>query len=273
MARAGFLTSTMLGFTRALARAMVSEQIARQAGLLQSLDPRVRVIGLFTMVLAVLLSRRIAVIVALFFVAVIIAILSRVGVLMLVKRVWLVVLGFTGVIAFPAIFLTPGDPVGLPFAGGPLHITVQGVQTATLLIARVETAVTFTSLLVLCTPWTHVLKALRTFRLPQEAVMLLAMTHRYIFLLVETAGQMFESRQSRTVGLLKGAAGRRITARSAGVLLSKSIELSNEVYLAMQSRGFRGEIRILSEFHMRPYDYLGLAAFLAAGSLSAWIGR
>lgn len=272
MARAGFLTSTMLGFTRALARAMVSEQIARQVGLLQSLDPRVRVIGLFTMVLAVLLSRRIAVIVTLFFVAVIIAILSRVGVLMLAKRVWPVVLGFTGMIAFPAIFLTPGDPVAA-FAGGPLHITVQGVQTATLLIARVETAVTFTSLLVLCTPWTRVLKALRTFRLPQEAVMLLAMTHRYIFLLVETAGQMFESRQSRTVGLLKGAAGRRITARSAGVLLSKSIELSNEVYLAMQSRGFRGEIRILSDFHMRSWDYLGLAAFLAAGSLSAWIGR
>src|ERR1019366_5074030 len=54
MARGGFLTSTMLGFTRALARAMASEQIARQAGLLQSLDPRVRVVGLFTMVLAVM---------------------------------------------------------------------------------------------------------------------------------------------------------------------------------------------------------------------------
>jgi cobalt/nickel transport system permease protein len=272
MARGGFLTSTMLGFTRALARAMASEQIARQAGLLQSLDPRVRVIGLFTMVLAVMLSRRIAVIAALFLVAVIIAILSRVGIGMLVKRVWLVVLGFTGVIAFPAIFLTPGDPVAA-FAGGPVRITVQGVQTATLLIVRVETAVTFTSLLVLCTPWTHVLKALRAFRLPQEAVMMLAMTHRYIFLLVETAGQMFESRQSRTVGHVKGAEGRRITARSAGVLLSKSIELSNEVYLAMQSRGFRGEIRILSDFHMRSWDYLGLAAFLAAGSLSSWIGR
>ena len=272
MAGGGFLASAMLGFTRALARAMASEQIARQSGLLQSLDPRVRVIGLFTMVLAVMLSRRIAVIGALFVVAVIIAMLSRVSIGMLVKRVWLVVLGFTGVIAFPAIFLTPGDTVAA-FAGGPVRITVQGVQTATLLVARVETAVTFTSLLVLCTPWMHVLKALRAFRLPQEAVMMLAMTHRYIFLLVETAGQMFESRQSRTVGLLKGAEGRRITARSAGVLLSKSIELSNEVYLAMQSRGFRGEIRILSDFHMRPYDYLGLATFLVAGSLSAWIGR
>ncbi len=272
MNRGGFLASTMIGFTRALTHAMTSEKIARQAGLLQSLDPRVRVIGLFTMVLAVMLSRRIIVIGALFVVAVILAILSKVSVGMLVKRVWLVVLGFTGVIALPAIFITPGDPVAA-FAGGPLHITVQGVQTATLLVARVETAVTFTSLLVLCTPWTHLLKALRAFRLPQEAIMMLAMTHRYIFLLVETAGQMFESRQSRTVGRLKGATGRGIAARSAGVLLSKSIALSNEVYLAMQSRGFRGEIRILSDFHMRSSDYLGLAAFLTVASLSAWIGR
>ena len=114
------------------------------------------------------------------------------------------------------------------------------MTTAVLLIARVETAVTFTTLLILCTPWAHVLKALRSFRLPQEAIAMLAMTHRYIFLLVETASQMLESRQSRTVGRLPAAEQRRMTARTAGVLLSKSIDLSNDVYLAMQSRGFRG---------------------------------
>lgn len=261
-----------MGFARALARAMESEEIARRPGLLQSLDPRVRLVGLFAMVLAVMLSRRIVVIAALFVAAVVIALLSNVGIALLAKRVWLAVLAFTGAIALPAIFLTPGEVVP-EFANGPLHITVQGLQTATLLIARVETAVTFTTLLVLCTPWTHVLKALRAFRLPQTAIMMLAMTHRYIFLLVETAGQMFESRQSRTVGILKGAAARRLTARTAGVLLSKSIELSNEVYLAMQSRGFRGDIRILSEFHMRSRDYLGLAIFLLVGSASVWAGR
>jgi len=52
---------------------------------------------------------------------------------------------------------------------------------------------------------------------------MLAMTHRYVFLLVETASQMLESRRSRTVGILKPAAQRRMAARTAGVLLSKSI--------------------------------------------------
>jgi cobalt ECF transporter T component CbiQ len=268
----GFIESTIVSFTRALSRALMSEEIARQSGLLQSLDPRVRVIGLFALVLAVTLSRHLGVVLALFLAGVLLAVLSCVSIGTLAKRVWLVTLAFTGVIALPAVFLTPGRPVAV-LAGGSLRITAQGLATATLLIARVETAVTFTTLLVLCTPWTHVLKALRSFRLPQEAIAMLAITHRYVFLLVETASQMFESRASRTVGRLPGSEQRRMTARTAGVLLSKSIDLSHDVYLAMQSRGFQGDIRILADFRMKPWDYVGLLAFLCIGGLAVWLGR
>jgi cobalt/nickel transport system permease protein len=247
MKRGRFVQLTVVGFTRALSRALMSEDIAGRRGLLQSLDPRVRVVGLFALVLAVTLPRRLTVVLVLFAAAVMIAILSRVSIGTLAKRVWLVVLAFTGVIALPAIFITPGNPIAT-FAGGSLHITAQGVAAAVLLIARVETAVTFTTLLVLCTPWTHVLK-------------------------VETASQVFESRQSRTVGRLPAAEQRRMTARTAGVLLSKSIDLSNDVYLAMQSRGFRGEVRILDDFCMKSWDYVGLLAFLCAGGIAVWIGR
>ena len=92
---------------------------------------------------------------------------------------------------------------------------------------------------------------------------MLAMTHRYIFLFIETANQMFESRQSRMIGALSGPEQRRVASRTAGVLLSKSIDLSEEVYLAMQSRGFRGDIQLITEFRMHALDYAGLAACLA----------
>ncbi|MGC2109727.1 MAG: cobalt ECF transporter T component CbiQ [Candidatus Korobacteraceae bacterium] len=266
----GILESTIVGFSRVLTRAMISEETARRSGLLQSLDPRVRVVGQLALILAVTLSRKIAVVAALFLVALAIAVLSRVSVVVLAKRVWLVVLGFTGVIALPALFITPGDVVANI---GAFAITEQGLRTAALLILRVETAVTLTTVLILCTPWTHVLKALRAFRVPKEAIAMLTMTHRYVFLLVETASQMFESRRSRTVGILKPAEQRRIAARTAGALLSKSMELSSEVYLAMQARGFRGEVQILSEFRMQAWDYLGLAAFLLAGTVAVWMGR
>ena len=252
--------------------ALVSEAVARQPGLLQSLDPRVRLAGLLMLVVAVTLSHKIVVVVALFAVAVVLGLLSHVSLATLAKRVWLTVLAFTGVIALPALFLTPGialfkAPEGIP------SITSQGLVAATLLIARVETAVTLTTLLVLTTPWMHILKALRAFHVPQEAVMMLAMTHRYIFLLAESANQMFESRASRTVGVLDATQRRRVIARSAGVMLSKSIELSNEVFLAMQSRGFRGDAKVLVDFRMRGRDYLGLTSCLLLGAMAVWAGR
>jgi cobalt/nickel transport system permease protein len=268
----GFVEQNIVGFTRVLGRALTSEELARRRGLLQSLDPRVRLAGLFGLVLAVTFSRRLAVVLALFAMAVGLAVLSRVSVATLAKRIWLVILIFTGMIALPAIFLTPGDTVAM-FAGGAMRITAQGLRAAALLVARVETAVTLTTLLVLCTPWMQVLKALRWFRVPQEAIAMLAMTHRYIFLLTETAAEMFESRQSRTVGVLSGAERRRMTARTAGVLLSKSMEVSSEVYLAMQSRGFRGDVETLYDFHMQARDYIGLGLFFCAGIIAIWIGR
>jgi len=266
----GFIESTTVGFGHALTRAMLSEQTARQRGLLQSLDPRVRVVGLLALVLAVTLSRKIEAVAALFALAILIALLSRVSLSTLAKRVWLIVLGFTGVIALPAVFSTPGRTVA-SFAG--LAITEQGLRTASLLILRVETAVTLTTLLVLCTPWAHVLKALRALGLPKEAVTMLAMTYRYVFLFVETAVQMFESRRSRTVGTLKPSDQRHMAARTAGVLLSKSVALSNDVYLAMQARGFRGDVQILSNFRMTVRDCFALPAFVLAAAVVVWMGR
>lgn len=272
MTPGGAFASTLVRLTRALGNALVSENVARKTGLLQSFDPRVRVAGLLFMVLAVTLAHRVTAILAVFAFAIGLALLSRVSLRMLATRVWLPVLLFTGVIALPALFLTPGNSAfTLPLLG--LTATSQGLTSAALLILRVETAATLTTALVLTTPWMHLLKALRAFRIPQEVVLMLAMTHRYIVLLAETASQMFESRRSRTVGNLDRAAQRRVTSQTAGVLLSKSIELSNEVFLAMQSRGFRGDARVLIDFRLRARDYLGIAAFLLLATLVAWMGR
>jgi cobalt/nickel transport system permease protein len=270
MSRHFFIESTLRGFARALSRALQSEQLAGGRGLLQAFDPRVRLAGIFSLVVATTVSRRLSVIVCLFVAAVLMALSSGIRLRALLTRVWLVVLGFTGVIALPAILITPGNKV----AGfGGFAVTEQGLRTAALLVLRVETAVTLTTTLVLCTRWTHILKSLRAVRMPAEVITMLAMTHRYIFLFIETANQMFESRQSRTVGLLSGSERRRMTARTAGVLLSKSIELSHEVYLAMLARGFRGEVRLLTDFRLRAADYLGLSAFILTSCAVIWIGR
>ena len=170
----------------------MSEDSAREHGLLQALDPRVKLVGLLALVVAAALSRKLAVMAALFGLGIVLAVASRLSLWSLAKRVWLVAFGFTFMIAAPALFLTPGEAVyRLPL--GRWRLRRRELRSALLLMARVETAVTLSTLLVLTTPWMHLLKALRTLLVPVEVIMLLAMTHRYVVLLTETANAMFES--------------------------------------------------------------------------------
>jgi cobalt ECF transporter T component CbiQ len=260
------------GFLRVLEHTLESEEIARRAGLLQSLDPRVKLLGFLFLIVAAAASQRLEVIGVVFGFATVMAICSRVPLGTLVIRVWAGAFAFTGLIAVPALFLTPGRPVGrLPVLGWAL--TAQGIRGATYLISRVETTATLSMLLILCTPWAHVLKALRVLRVPVVLVVILGMTYRYILLMLATAEEMFESRRSRMVGKLEAKEARRLAVATAGVLLSKTMQLSGDVYLAMQSRGFSGEVYVLDEFEMKRGDWSWLALFLALGAAAMWMGH
>ncbi|MGH9915393.1 MAG: cobalt ECF transporter T component CbiQ, partial [Pyrinomonadaceae bacterium] len=241
-------------------------------GLLQRLDPRVKVVGLMLLLIAGVLARNVFVIAAIFSIGITLALLSHVPIRTLVRRGWIGALLFTGLLALPAIFITPGRVVyHLPILNW--TVTAQGLQSALYLIARVEMAVTLSLLLVLCTLWTHVLKALSVMGVPVIFIVILGMTHRYTFLLLETAHDMLESRESRMIGVMDGREKRRLATASAGVLLSKSFHLSCEVYLAMQSRGFRGKVYTLDDFKMQRRDWLWLFVFLLLAGLALWLGR
>jgi len=270
--RKDFVQRTLDGLGRRLEQSFYAEDLARAGGLLQSLDPRVKVIGLSILLLSVALSRNVLVILGVFLLTLVLAALSRVPIRTLITRVWLTVLLFTGSIALPAIFITPGREIyRLPLLDW--AVTAQGLHSALFLITRVETAVTLSMLLVLCTLWTHILKALSVMGVPVIFIVILGMTYRYIFLMLQTAHDMFESRRSRMVGKLEGHEARQLAAASVGVLLTKSFHLSNEVYLAMQSRGFRGEVDTLDEFQMQLRDWLALLFTFVTAVVVFWLGR
>lgn len=270
--RQSFVEHTIASFGRRMECAFYAEELAKKDGLLQRLDPRVKVIGMMLLLIDAALARNLFVIVGIFGVGLTLALLSRVPIRTLVTRAWLGALLFTGVIALPSIFITPGRVFyHLPLLNWP--VTAQGLQSALYLITRVETAVTLSLLLVLCTLWTHVLKALSVLGVPVVFIVILGMTYRYIFLMLQTARDMFESRQSRMIGVMDGPARRRLAAASAGVLLTKSFHLSSEVYLAMQSRGFRGEVDTLDDFTMRRSDWFALTLFVMLALLLFWLGR
>jgi cobalt ECF transporter T component CbiQ len=270
--RKGFVEKTARGLLEATSQALFAEDMAATTGFLQRLDPRVKLIGIGALIAAAVAARRLWVLAAIFALGVVLALVSHIPVRLLTARVWLAVLAFTGAVALPAIFLTPGAAIyRLPLLSWP--VTEQGLRSAAFLILRAETAATLSMLLVLSTLWTRLLHALRYFRAPVVLVAILGMTYRYMFLFLATARDMFESRESRIVGVLEPADRRRLAVASAGVLLGKTLQVSGEVHMAMLARGFRGEIRLLDELQMRPNDWLRMAAFVGAAIFAVWLGR
>ena len=268
----GAVERTVDGLLRVMDRAVEAEAGAARPGLLQSVDPRVKLAGLLSLVAAVALSHRLEVIAALLLVGLALSVLSQVRLLALVSGAWLVAVSLSLALALPALFLTPGPAVAeLPLLGW--TVTSTGLTSAAYLVSRVAAAATFGFLLVFTTPWPRVLKALRAFGVPVIMVAVLGMTYRYILLLLEGAHDMFIARRSRAVGRLTAGERRRLAGQHAGVLLGRSLQLGGEVYLAMQARGFRGEVYLAEDFSMTRADWMALAAFAAVSAAAMWAGR
>jgi cobalt/nickel transport system permease protein len=265
-----FLERTLLTLLHASEYAANAEHFSESRGALQRVDARVKVVCLLLLVVVVAECHHLAVIGALFALALALAFFSGIAPAKLLKLVWMPVLLFTGTIALPAIVLTPGTPL---LTLGGFAITVQGLRGAAYLLCRAETAATLCALLVLTTPWPLVLKALRVLKCPTVLVAVLGMTYRYIFEILRAALDMLESRRSRTVGVLTPADNRRLAVSTAGVLLSKSFQLSGEVHMAMQSRGFRGEVHVLPDFRARAADWCWLTGFVIVAIAALWWGR
>lgn len=275
----GFIEKTLNDITGALEQTLFAEDLAREQGLLQSLDPRAKLLGALALLLAISLSQNLLVILSLYLLTLPLASASRVPMGFYLKRVWVFMPFFTGIVALPALFspFSPGTPlITLIDSESPkifLAITQPGVITAAYLLLRVGASVSIAVLLVLTTRWAMVLKALRVLRAPQAFVLILGMTYRYIYVLLHAANNMFLARQSRVVGRVSSAENRRWLTASAGTLVAKSYELSDQIYLAMQSRGFRGEARVMESMRWRIRDWAWLGVFVAVAGIAVLLGK
>jgi energy-coupling factor transporter transmembrane protein EcfT len=70
-----------------------------------------------------------------------------------------------------------------------------------------------------------------------------------------------------------GSEERRLLAATSGTLLGKSLQISSEVYLSMQSRGFRYYPRTMDVFQMKLRDWISGAAVLIITGFAIWLGR
>jgi len=266
---------------------LFAEQYSPKDGILQKLDPRVKLITLLLWVVLVSLLHSLPWVLGLYGVSLGLALLSRVSLSFFIPRVWLVLPLFAGVVALPATLnlFTPGESavvlfsLGREYHWGPYRIPSEialswpGIHVALLLVSRVGTAMSFVLLLTLTTPWPNILKALRSLRVPMIYVQTLGMTLRYLLLLGQIVQDTYLAKKSRTLRPQKTRAEQQWVAGQMGMLFKRSLHLSTEVHRAMVARGYQGEVRILFPFHLRAFDGLFAGVCAALMVFFIWGGR
>jgi cobalt/nickel transport system permease protein len=265
-----FIERSILGALSFLKESVFADEYASRNGFLQSLDQRIKVVTFLLFILAVLFTKSIAVSLCLYAACLILACFSNVGIGFFLKRTWVFIPLFSLFIAIPALFsvFSPGEPV-MAFKAASLQfvITRPGLSSAALFVMRVVTSVSFVVLLSITTKHFALLKALRTFKIPQVFVMTLGMCVRYIYLFVEIIEHTYCAIKSRVGTRVHQAQGRHIVAWNIAYLWQRSYHLNEDVYKAMLSRGYQGEPVALDEYKLTAKDWLWLLCVLSVSAL------
>lgn len=265
--KGSYVQKTLTQGSDLLRQVMFSDETSAKPGLLQRLEPRVKLLGLLALVVLAAFLRTIAVLLALYALTLVLAALSRLSVRFFLLRVWLFVPIFTGIVLIPATLsvVTEGDVVLTlwHWHGNPQGFTSQGLTSAALVLSRVATSISLVVLLTLTTPWTRLLASLRALGVPRMFILVIGMAYRYLFLLLGSVTDMYQARSSRTIGAEKhDKKARAFVAASAGALFGRTMAMSEEVHQAMTARGYRGDARVLSQPKPALTDLLFLATVI-----------
>ncbi|MDD5116561.1 MAG: cobalt ECF transporter T component CbiQ [Candidatus Omnitrophica bacterium] len=249
------------GLLSFLKDSLFSEECALRGGLLQSLDPRIKVLGFALILVSALLARSIGFIFCLYLLSLCLALFSGIKLGFFLKRTWVFIPLFSLIIGLPALFsnFTPGEELlRINLGSFSPAISVSGVFTFFLFVLRVAATVSFAVLLSMTTRHFQLLKVLRIFGIPQVFVMVLGICYRYLYLLVEIVENTYLAVRSRVGAGLHYRAGQQVAGWNIAFLWMRSYRLSENVYMAMLSRGYRGQVHVLEDFKTGLKDWLWL---------------
>ncbi|MGC8492801.1 MAG: cobalt ECF transporter T component CbiQ [Syntrophobacteraceae bacterium] len=279
--RRDFAQKSIGAFSGFLMDDFYAERIASQKGLMQGLHPGVKVATSLLLIFVASCMHSWVSLLLINLYMMLLAYVSAVPLAKFLKRVWVFIPIFTVIVVLPTLFnvVRPGDPLVVLFRYGGHHqltITRQGVQAAVLFVLRVAACVSAAVLLTLTTRWAYLLRGFRMIGAPAIFVRILEMTYRYIYVFLHSAGDMFESRLSRTVGRSTTRERQRFVGNTMGALWMIALELSDEVHAAMLSRGYTGAPRTLTTARIRGLDWVWtilivlLSIILLGGDRFVW---
>ncbi len=230
-----YIQKTLKEISQATQIAIFDSEFASKKGFLQKVNPQLKIAGVFSLILCINFTKSIYLLLFFCLLSLFILFISKIPVLFFLKRFLFIPL-FSLIIAIPSIFsfITPGSVV---FSILGLNITKQGILTAIILVLRVSASVGATILLPITTPWTKLISAFKSFKIPWGAILVLLMGYRYIFSITKMVEDSFMAKLSRQIKP-SSTSEYKFLGNKTGLFMQKSINLSENIYLAFLSRGY-----------------------------------
>lgn len=240
------------------------------------LDPRVKLIAASSFIVFVNLvpSGRWWSFFFLFLVILTISTVSRLGPLYPVRKSLLAAPFILAALAIP--FTTQGSVV-LRIPWFDWVATDKGLELLLNILARFWLAVQMAVLLASVTRVPDMLWALRKLGVPEVLVSVIAVMYRYLGVLGSEAMRMLRARSSRSCHL-EGSRRpslvwrAKVTGSMIGSLFLRAFARGERIHMAMLSRGYNGSPKSLSNFRMRPFDWLTLTGTVLVSLIgSFWV--
>jgi cobalt/nickel transport system permease protein len=135
----------------------------------------------------------------------------------------------------------------------------------TMIPPKVFATITAVGILSRATKWNHIITALRRFRVPNLLIFVFDITLKYIVLLGEFILEMLQALKLRSVGRNRS----KVTSLGgiAGTAFIKSRLMAEEMYSAMECRGFTGDYPVYDKFRFSWAD----AAYLLINAGFVWL--
>lgn len=124
-----------------------------------------------------------------------------------------------------------------------VYISIHGVDQGLTILTRAIASLSCLYFIMLTIPFTEILQVMRRVGCPVLLTDLLLLMYRFIFVLLNTATELWTAQQARG-GYCSFSIGMKSLALLIGQLLKRTLENYRQVSLSLESRGFNGEFKV-----------------------------
>lgn len=260
-------------------------ETASQDDFFQNIDARIKVLFLLFYVVIVSLKKDILPEVSIGAFVFILAMIARLNIFRLYKRVLFFgfIFGFLvalpsafnvitkGEIIFPVLHLSKSYSFWIYRIPKDIGFTREGVYGVMMLTSRVMNSLALSFFILYTTPFPEIIKALKVLKVPDGFLMIITLSYKYMFIFAKTVEDMHLAKKSRLAGQISNAEARKWIAGRIAFIFKKTRVRCEEIFKAMFSRGFSDNIKIYEVGKLSIRDWITGVIFFLVGALFLWM--